>query len=275
MLEQILLNPFFFRSLIAVLLISVITGVLGSFTIFRGITFVTATLAHVVWLGAALGIFIKIYFWDFIDPLFIAIIVTVCSATAISFLAGEDVGEKFDVAIGIVFALSMSLAILITSMLREYTQVVVSIIFGDILLLSQKDLVYLIAITATIIIVTITLLNQFIYISFDAEGAKASGLNVPLYQTIMLLLIGIAIVVMVKSVGAILVYAILTIPPATANEVARNVYEAMILSFIFSLVSGIFGLISAIYINVAPSALMGLIATTIYIIVKIYSAKIK
>jgi len=267
---MIITTTFFLRALIAVILISFITGVIGSFTVFRGLTFITATIAHSVWAGAALGLLIQLYIAHWINPLIVTTLVGVLTALFISFLSREDITEKFDVAIGVTFALSMSFAILLISMLREYASMTFGLIVGDILLLSFEDLIYLVILTTITIFLTILFLNQFIFISFDMEGAKAIGLNVEIYQTIMFVLIALSVVVMVKGVGAILVYAILTIPPAAANEIAENVFHAMILAFIFALISGLLGLLLSVFVNVAPSALMGLISVIIYILVKIF-----
>jgi len=264
----ILSSPFFIRALVASILISLITATMGSFTVFRGLTFITATISHSVWAGAALGLIIQIYLINWLNPIIVTTIVGVTVAIFIALLSGDGSAEKFDVAIGIMFALSMSFAILFVSMLREYASRTFGIIIGDILLLSNEDLMSLIILSSIVVLLTMIFINQFTFISFDMEGAEASGLNSAAYQLLMFILIAFSIVVLVKSVGAILVYAILTIPPATANEIADNVQNAMVLAFVFSLISTIGGLFLSIYLNVAPSALMGLIATGIYFIVK-------
>ncbi len=254
----------------AAILISLITATIGSFTIFRGLTFITATLSHTVWAGAALGLLIQVYLFPILNPLIIATLTSLFVSVAIAMLGGDGSPEKFDVAIGIFFALSMSFAILFISMLREYASRTFGLIIGDILLLSLDDLLYLIILTAIVVFLTILFLNPFIYISFDYEGAKASGVNAERYQMVMFSLIAMSIVVMVKSVGAILVYAILTIPPATANELSDTVFKAMVLSFIFALTSSLSGLMLSIFVNVAPSALMGLISVIIFISAKMF-----
>ncbi len=265
----VLYSPFFIRALIAAILISFITATMGSFTVFRGLTFIASTIAHAVWAGAALGLLIQLYFVPWLNPIIVTIAVGVVAAITISLLAGDGEREKFDVAIGIIFATSMSLVILFISMLREYASRTFGLLLGDILLLSWEDLMYLLALTALVVFLTLLFLNQFIFISFDYEGARVSGIKAEYFQILMFTLIALSIVVMVKSIGAILVYAILTIPPAIANEVSKTVYQAMLIAFITALVTSIAGLFLSIYVGVAPSALMGLMETGLYVIVKL------
>ena len=268
-LYLILSSTFFIRALIAALLISIITATMGSFTVFRGLTFITTTLSHVVWAGVALGLIIQLYIAQWLNPLLVAVIVAITAALAISVLSEHGEREKFDIVIGVIFATSMSLVVLFISMLREYATKTFGLLLGDILLLSVEDLLYLLILTAIVVFLTILFLSQFVFISFDYEGALVSGINAQRYQALMFSLIAISIVVMVKGVGAILVYAILTIPPAIANEISDTVPKAMITAFVISISTTLAGLFLSIFVGVAPSALMGLTATTLYAVVKI------
>ena len=98
------------------------------------------------------------------------------------------------------------------------------------------------------------------------ETASAYGVRVNLYNMIMLVIISIAVVVVLKGVGAILVYALLTIPPAAANEIADSPSQVVTYAFAISLFSGFVGLAISFFVDVAPSGITGLVVTIIYVI---------
>jgi len=265
-LISVIQSPQFLRALFAVILISLLTATLGTFSVFRESTFMVSTLAHGAWMGAALGILIQVSLLPWMDPILTTLIVVSLLGLLLSHWVNMGSPDQNDVVIGVIFGLTMSLAILFSSMLKELASRVLGIIFGDILFLTVTDLAILSTITIIGVFTTVIFYERFLYISFDPEGASAMGLKVRWYNFILLLLTALAIVVLVKTVGAIMVYAMLIIPPATAREISRNPYEVATKSFVLSLVSGTSGLILSIMINAAPSALMGLISVLLYTI---------
>ncbi|MHA1676192.1 MAG: metal ABC transporter permease [Candidatus Njordarchaeales archaeon] len=266
-LVTIIMSGFFIRALIASFLISILSGLVGSITVFRGQTFLTAGVAHSAMAGAALGIFLNLYgYIAGVDPLFIATVFSVIIAIFVGYIAEKGETEKLEIAIGVAFGFSMSLAILFISMIREYAIRAWGLIMGDILLLTYQDLLLLVIISAVIILINVITLRELVFISFDFEGATAFGVNTKFYHYLSLISTAIAIVVVMKGVGAILVYVMLVTPAATANELANTASNVVVLAFLIALASSILGLMLSIFLNLSPSALMGIIVTTIYLV---------
>jgi len=266
MLEP-LSNPFIIRAIIAVILIAFVSSAIGSLTIFRGQSFLVAGIAHGALAGAALAIYLDYYgIIPCINPMLGAALFGLVMALAIGYVSGRDSREKIDTVIGISFALAMSLAILFISMIREYAVQAWGLIMGDLLLLTSFDLLLLIIISSVTVFLVTLFYREFIFISFDEEGAYSLGLRVMLYNYLLLVLTALSIVVLLKGVGAILVYVMLIIPAAAANNIANTTSNVMILSLLFALISGLLGLAISLIFNVAPSAVAGLIATLIYLI---------
>lgn len=267
---EVLTSPFVIRAIIAIILVSIVSAFAGSFSVFRQSTFLIAGVAHAALGGAALGILLTLYNILPIDPLTGALFFAILTGLFVGYVTQKGEREKIDIAIGGAFALSMSLAVIFVSMIREYASVAWGLLLGDILLLSNSDIVYLLIMSIITIFVTIILFREFLFISFDMETASAYGVRVNLYNYIMLIIISVAVVIVLKGVGAILVYALLTIPPATANEIANSPSQVITYSFIISLFSGFGGLIVSFYVDVAPSGITGLIVTTIYIMTLVF-----
>jgi len=272
---DILLTPFMIRALIAVVLIALVASTAGSFTVYRGLTFLVAGVAHAALAGAALAILLDMYgIFPGFSEVFGAAIFAVITALVAGYVGRKGETEKMEVAIGVSFALTMSLAILLISMIREYAVRAWGLIMGDILLLTEKDLLLLTVTTLIVVFAVLLFYKEFLFVSFDMEGAAAYGVRAELYHYVMLLLIALSVVVVLKGVGAILVYAMLVAPAAAANQFSKNTTLVMIWSFIIALIGGVTGLIiAALYVNVAPSAIAGLIVTASYFITLIFSRK--
>ncbi|MFX1273381.1 MAG: metal ABC transporter permease, partial [Promethearchaeota archaeon] len=115
MIDAILLileSPFIQRAIIGALMIAVVASTSGSFLVFRGLSFMTAGVAHAALGGAALGLFLQasgIAPW--FDPILGALVFAVFVALVTGYAGETGIGEKMEVAVGVSFALSMSLAV--------------------------------------------------------------------------------------------------------------------------------------------------------------------
>jgi len=261
-------NPFLLRAIIGVVLASFASATMGSFTVLRGITFLTAEVAHAALGGAALGVFLQssgIAPW--IDPFYVATIFAVVTAILTGYAGERGHTIKMETAIGVAFAVSMSLAVTMVGLIpSEKLPKIWGYLIGDVLLLTYDDILSLLIITIAVVILTTLFCKEFSYISFDIEGAAAAGLNVKAYHYAMIILSALAIVVSTKTVGSILVYAFMVAPAATALELASNVPSVMIISLLLSLTCGLAGIAISFTVNLAPSGITGLLLSAIYII---------
>ncbi len=255
-----MVDVYIIRAVIAIFILAINASIAGSFTIFKDITFLVAGAAHAALAGAALAIALSLFSIVSIDPMAGAIIF----AVLIAIMAAN--AKKTNVAIGIGFAGSMSLAVLFISMIREQAARVWGLLFGDLLLLTDHDIIVMATVTIFILMLVIYFHREFLFISFDSEGALASGINVRLFNYILLSIIAISTVIIMKGVGAILVYAMLVAPAAAANEVAKSVMQVFSYAALIALLAGFMGLATSFYIKVSPGAIASLLATIIYFI---------
>ncbi|MCD6330583.1 MAG: metal ABC transporter permease, partial [Thermoplasmata archaeon] len=140
------------------------------------------------------------------------------------------------------------------------------LLFGDLLLLSNDD-IYIMAILTTIVAIIFTLFyREFLFISFDIEGAKAYGIKAEYFSYLLLSTIAISTVIIMKAIGAILVYAMLIAPAATANKLAKSIFQVFLIAGLIALFSGFTGIFLSFYLPFSPSAISALIATSFYFI---------
>jgi len=256
-----LVDVWLLRAIIALFLIAIVSSLIGSYSVFSGSTFLVSGIAHGALAGAALGIFLALYLFS-VNYLLVALIFSILFALAIGYASHRK--ENVDVAVGVMFALSMSLAILFLSLIREYASVAWGLIVGDLLLLSQVDIEIMLLSVIAIVLIFIIYHRRILFSIFDPEGAMAVGLKPVIYESLLYVIVAIGVVVLLKGVGAILVYALLIIPAAASKRLSSTVASTMLLAFIISLFSGLGGLALAVISPVSPSAYAGLIATAIY-----------
>lgn len=268
MLDPLTRNPFILRAIIGIVLASLSAATMGSFTVVRGISFLTAEVAHAALGGAALGVFLQSSgILPTINPFHIAVLFAVVTAIFTGYAGEKGYIIKMETAIGVVFAISMSLAVTLMGLIpSEKLPEVWGYLIGDVLLLTNEDIIILAIITAITVILTTLFCREFSYISFDMEGAEALGLNVKAYHYLMLTLASLAIVTTTKTVGSILVYAFMVAPAATALEIAKDLPSIVIISLILSATCGIIGLTISLIVNIAPSGITGLLLSAIYLI---------
>ncbi|RLF47450.1 MAG: ABC transporter permease [Thermoplasmata archaeon] len=253
-----MLDEFVIRAIIAILLLAINASIAGTFTIFKDMPFLVAGSAHAALAGAAMMIALEGYIN--INPLFGAVIF----AILVAFSAAK--AKQANVAIGIAFAFSMAVAVLFISLIKEQAARVWGLLFGDLLLLTNDDILLMAIVTILIIIVCLAFNREFLFISFDMEGAMVQGIKANFFNYLLLSIIAISTVITMKAVGAILVYAMLIAPAAAANKKAGSIAGVFTMAAFFALFAGFIGLLLSIYFPFSPSAIAALIATSIYFI---------
>lgn len=267
-ISLIVSSPIMQRAILASLLVAVIAATSGTFMVFRGLSFLTSGVAHAALGGASLGLFLQatgIAPW--FDPILGAVIFAVFVAILTGYAGERGIAQKMEVAVGVSFALSMSLAVFLMYYLPP-TMIprIWGYLIGDILLLDNLDIVLLIGTALSLVLLIILFKKEFVYVSIDMEGSTAHGMNARGYHYLMLIFAAVAIALTTKAVGAILVYAILVAPAAASNEILKTVNSVIIGVFIIALVSMLAGLAGSFTILASPSAIAGLIAALSYII---------
>jgi len=262
-----MLPPFLERALLAILLISINASLTGTFTIFRNASFLVAGAAHAALAGAALAIIFEEF--GFHVPVLLGGLVFAVVASLAAGYAGRgklNRVEDINTAIAVSFAFSMSLAVLFISMIREYAARVWGLLIGDLFLLSYSDLKLMFFATLMVVLISLTFYRAFLFISFDPEVALACGMNVKLYDYLLLSMIAVSVVVIMGGVGAILVFAMFVAPPATAVGFTKSVGSVFAISFLISLLSGLLGVYLSFQLPFSPGAIAALIASSTYFV---------
>jgi manganese/iron transport system permease protein len=247
------------RGLLASVMVGILCAVVGCYIVLRSMAFLGDALAHGILPGVAIAYLLQ-------GNLVIgALGAAVAVALGIGFLSRQGT-IKEDTAIGILFAASLSLGVLLISTIRTYAVDLTHILFGNVLGVSTADL-WLTAGLGFVVLTTIGLLyKEFLVISFDPVHAAALRLPAGLLRNLMLVLLALTIVVSLQIVGVGLVAAMLVTPSATAYLVTRRLPTMMALSAALGAFSSVTGLYLSFYFDVVSGAAVVLTATVVFLL---------
>lgn len=247
------------RALLAGLAVGLIAPVIGSFLVVRRQSFFADTLAHMAFLGVAIGAATSTF------PLLTAVLTSALGALAMAYLYIRN--RVFPEAILVVFLYgSLSLAVIIMSLSQSFNTGVLAILFGSLLTVQPEDL-YIITVLGAVTLIIITLLyKELFFISFDEEVARASGVPVKVLTVVLMVLAAIVVSLSIRIVGALLIGALMTIPVIAAMQYRMSFKSTIFAAVIFSLVSVFAGLALSFYLGLASGGTIALISLALFLI---------
>lgn len=265
---ELLQLSFVRRMLIAGLLASFSCGIIGTYVVVKKIVFVSGGIAHSTFGGIGLAYYLQYALgWTWFEPLIGAIIFALGSGIILS---SNWIRKKVreDSTIGIIWVAGMALGALFINIINTNQMTIQSpssILFGNILLISQQDLYLMLALDIIIIFTTVLLFRDFQLLTFDETFAKVTGVNVKILNLLLFTLISLTVVILIKIVGVVLILAMLTIPAATSNLFTDNLKDMMTLSVILTLIMTTIGSLISITYDIPPGSTIVLIMFAIFI----------
>lgn len=259
---ELLLEPLaygiFVRALIASALVGVVCAVVGTYVVLRGIAFIGDAIAHAGFPGVVAAYMLAIPFY------LGAAVAAVGTALAIGYVTKRS-GLRQDTAIGVLFAGTFAFGVFLFSTIQGYVADLFSFLLGNVLAISQTDLIALLALGLGVVVVVALLWKELLYATFDPLGAAASGMPVDRLEYLFLALVALTIVVSLQAVGIILVVAMLITPAATAQMLTARFTRLMLLAALVGVASAIMGLYLSFWLQVASGATIVLVETALFL----------
>jgi zinc transport system permease protein len=256
-MEAFLSYGFFQRAFLAGLFVAVACAILGLFLILRRDAMIGHGLAHVTFGGVALGLFLNIL------PLGAALAVAILASLAIIKLK-EKAGMHGDTAIGIFSSVGMALGIAMATLAGRFNADLMSYLFGDILAIDAFEVALSTVLAAVVVVAILANYRRLMYLTFDPEAAKASGVKTARLDALLAILTSITVVLGMKVVGILLVTALLVIPAAAALLLAASFKQALLFSSLVAALSVVCGLLAAFYLDLPASATVVLTAFAVF-----------
>lgn len=248
---------FMWRGLLGGMLVGALASYYGVFIVQRRLSFLGSGLAHAAFGGVALGLLLQT------EPLLIAVPFTVVVAVLINWirihtrLAG-------DTAIGVLFAVSVSLGVIFLSVRTSGSADAMTYLFGSILSISKIDLWILAGLIFSGLVTLRRLWGLWAYATFDAEIARADGVRINRDDYVLSMLLAVTIVVSIKIVGILLIAAFLIIPAASARLLSNSFRSMTLSSVAIGSLSVLAGLIISVELDLPSGAVIILVQSAFF-----------
>jgi manganese/iron transport system permease protein len=245
------------RALVEVVLMGAVTGVIGTYVVLRGLSFIGDALSHAIFPGIVLAFL-------FGQSIFLgALAFGVLTSVAIAVVATNR-RVKADSAIGILFAGTFALGVVLISTTRNFARDLASFLFGNVLGVTAGDIWISAAAGVVVVGLVAVFYRELLITGFDRVGARALGLPVFWLDLLLLVLVSLTIVVSLSAVGNILVLAMLVTPPAAARLLTDRLPVMMTWSAAIGVGSGLIGLFVSYHADVAAGGTIVLVATAVF-----------
>jgi ABC-type Mn2+/Zn2+ transport system permease subunit len=248
------------RALVAGLLASAATAVVGTWVVLRGLTFLGDALAHGVIPGLALAVL-----WGF-SPIAGAFVAALVMSGAVT-LVSRRARVREDTGIGLLFVGMLALGVVIISRSDSFATNVTSVLFGDVLGVTTGDLRGQAVGAAAVVLVSVVLYRPFLALAFNEDKAATLGMRPGLTHAALMVLLATAIVASFQAIGTLLVFGLLIGPPATASLLVRRVPLIMVTAVALGALAVVGGLAISFHHDTAGGAAIAGLAVAEFFVV--------
>ena len=264
-----MLDDFFIRALIAGIGISLVTGPIGCFIIWRRLSFFGDTLSHSALLGVTIG-----FFFD-INVAFSVFLIS--SAVALILLKLQKTTKlPGDALLGLLAHSSLAVGLVVISFLSSIRFDIMGLLFGDILAVNEIDLLIIWFGGAIILFILKIIWKPLFASTVNNELAEAEGMNPERANAIFTILLAAIIAISIKIVGLLLITGMLIMPAAMSRNISNNPQQMVKLSVVGGLLSVLIGLFSSLQFNSpsGPSIITAALVLFILTLIKIKRTKL-
>lgn len=245
------------NALLAIVLISPIFAILGTMIVNNKMAFFSDALGHSALTGIAIGMLLGISNFNIG-----MIIFAIAFALILNFVKNKtSYGADTIISVFSSIAIALGLALLAQSGgFNKYS----SYLVGDILSITETEIVYVLLAAIAVLAFWYFTFNKLNVISINSTLAKSKGINVKKIDNIFVVLIAIIVMISIRWIGILLINSLLILPAASSRNIAKNMRGYHLLAVIFSVFSGIAGLIISYYFNIPTGSMIVLISGIIY-----------
>ena len=256
---QWLSHTFMKNAFIAIVIITPLFGLLSTMVVSNKMSFFADSLGHGAFTGIAVGILL-----GGIDPMWGATLFSICFAIAITIIKNKGTSST-DTIIGVFSSTSIALGLVLMSFSSSLSKFS-SYLVGDLLSISQNQIILLIFVFIAIIVLWSLIFNKLLVTSLNTSLANSRGMNTLLIEIIFTCTIAVIVTITIRWVGLLIINSLLVFPAAASRNISRNIRQYHLFSILIAIFSGIVGLIISYYLNTVTGATIVLVASVIFFI---------
>lgn len=258
-----LLEPFkyefFTRGLLAAMLAGGLCGLVGVYIVLRRMSYIGHGLSHAVFGGAVVSYVLQVNFylgaglWGFLSALLIS------AATR-----KRQIGA--DAAIGIVTTASFAIGVALISHVRRFTKNFEAALFGNILGVTNEDLVVIAAVSAATGLMILALYKQLLFTTFDPEVARFYGIKTVRIEICFSLLLAATIIASMQVLGVTLIAAAIVVPAIVARLLTDSFSTMLWLSTLIGAACGFVGIFASFFLDISSGATIVLVSALLFLV---------
>lgn len=256
-MTDIFTYDFMVRAFVAGIAIAIVAPMIGTFLVAKRYALIADSLAHISLAGVAAGVLIGV------NPIISALVVAIAAALLIEKLR-SDGHLSGEVALAMFLTSGLALAIVLLGIAQKANVDLFSFLFGSITTVQPLDIWLIIPLALLSVVFTILFYKELVYVSFDDQQARVSGLPVRWLNYALVVLAAITVVISLRIVGGLLVGALMVIPVAAAMQIARSFKQTVVYAVAFGLASVLIGLFISYYINLAAGGTIVMTALALF-----------
>ncbi|MET0090591.1 MAG: metal ABC transporter permease [Candidatus Thiodiazotropha sp.] len=257
-------HEFLQSAVAAALLASIGCGVVGTYVVVKRIAFIAGGIAHSVLGGMGAAVY-----YGF-DPLHGALLAAIFSALLIGWVRLNWRVQE-DTLIGALWAIGMAVGVMFIAKAPGYQADLMSYLFGNILLVPDESLFFMLALDIMLLIVVGAYHRQFLAVVFDEELARLRGIPVGVFYLLLLVLVAVTVVLLIQVVGLILVLALLTLPAAIAGHYVHSLGRMMLIATLLGMLLSVTGLAVSYTPDLPAGPAIILLAGAAYVVSAVWS----
>jgi zinc transport system permease protein len=241
------------RAVLAAVLTGLAAPAVGTYLVQRRLALMGDGIGHVALTGVALGLLTG---WA---PIWTAVVVATAGAIAIE-LIRERGRASGDVALALLFYGGIAGGVLLVGLAGSTAATLNSYLFGSITTVSAADLWVIAVLAGVVLVLALGLRPQLCAVCQDEEFARVAGLPVRTYNVLIAVLAAVTVTVAMRTVGLLLVSALMVVPVATAQQLTRGFRATLFLALAFGVAPSLAGVVFSYYVDVAPGAAIVILA---------------
>jgi len=255
---ELLHYDFMVRALVAAVLVGVAAPTVGVHLVQRRLALIGDGLGHVALAGVAIGVLMES------TPILTALVVAVIGAVSIELIRARG-RTGADIALAVLFYGGIAAGVVLLSRASEGTPANINqYLFGAITTTTSSDLATFAVLAAGVLLVTLGLRRYLFAVSNDEEYAIATGLPVVSLNVLLAVVTAVTVVVSMRVVGLLLISALMIVPVASAQALARSFRSTLALAVVIGVVSAVAGVVTSYYQDTPSGGTIVLIAIGIF-----------
>lgn len=256
------------NALWALLIITPLFGIIGTMIVNNKMAFFSDALGHSALTGIAIGAILGIT-----NPTISMIIFAVIFALLLNKIKDLKITSK-DTIISVFSSTALAIGLVILSKNGNFSKFS-NYLIGDILSIIPQEITMLLVIAIIVIIFWLLCFNKLLAISTNTSLAKSKGINVKLIENIFIILVAIIVMISIRWIGILIINSLLILPAAASRNIAKNMKQYHIWTIIFSVFSGILGLVISYHQMIATGPTIVIISSIIFFITYFIRKKIE